>query len=61
MEVHLRSGKELSNSITEMKEKTDQEKDEEIGRKNRKSSLELIVETENKVQNEQPGENYKQK
>ena len=38
MVVHLRSGNELSNSRTEMKEKTKQEKYEETGRKNRKRS-----------------------
>ena len=51
MAVHLRSGKELSNNKIEMKEKTEQEKDEETRRKNRKNSSELTVETENKVQN----------
>ena len=61
MAVHLRSGKELSNSRTKMKEKTEQEKDEETGRKNRKSSSKLIVEIEDKVQNEEAGENYEQK
>ena len=61
MAVHLRSGKELSNNRTEMKEKIDQEKDEETRRKNRKSSSELTAETENKVQNEQLGENCEQK
>ena len=40
-----------------MKEKIEQEKDEETGRNNRKSSLELIEETEDKVQNEQLREN----
>ena len=44
MAVHLRSGKELSNSRVEKKEKTKQEKEEETGRKNRKSSLEWTAE-----------------
>ena len=61
MAVQLRSGKELSNSRIENKEKTEQEEEEETGRKNRRSSSELIVETENKVQTEQPGENCEQK
>ena len=61
MAVQLRSGKELSNIRAEKKEKTEQEKDEETGIKNRKSSSKLTAETENKVQNEQPGENYEQK
>ena len=61
MAVQLRSGKELSNSRIEKKEKTKQEEEEETGRKNRRSSSELIVETENKVQTEQPGENCEQK
>ena len=61
MVVHLRSGKELSNKRTKMKEKTEQEKDEGAGRKNRKSSSELTAEIENKVQNEQPRENCEQK
>ena len=55
MAIQLRSGKDLSNSRAEKKEKTDQEEDEEIGRKNRKSISELTVETENKVQTEQLG------
>ena len=52
MVVQLRSGKELSNNRTEKKEKTEQEEEEENGRKNRRSSLELIAETENKLQTE---------
>ena len=61
MAVQLRSDKELSNNRAEKIEKTEQEEDEETGRKNRKSSSELTAETENKVQNEQPGENCEQK
>ena len=61
MEVQFRSGKELSNNRATKIEKTEQEEEEEIGRKNRKSSSELTVETENKVQNEQSGEKCKQK
>ena len=61
MVVHLRSSKELRNNRTEMKEKSEQEKDEEIGRKNIESSSELTAETKNKVQNEQPVENCEQK
>ena len=61
MAVQLRSGKELSNNRTEKKEKTEQEEEEETGRKNRRSSLELTIETENKVQIVQPGENCEQK
>ena len=49
MAVHLRSGKELSNNRAEEIEKTEQEEDEETGTKNRKSSSELITDTENKV------------
>ena len=52
MAVQLRSGKELSNNRAKKIEKTEQEKEEETGRKNRKSSSELTVETEIKVQNE---------
>ena len=48
MVVQLRSGKELSNSRVERKEKTEQEEEEETGRENRKSSSE----TENKVHTE---------
>ena len=61
MEVHLRGGKELSNNRVEKTEKIEQEEEEETGRKNRKSSLELAADIENKVQNEQPGENCEQK
>ena len=61
MAVQLRSDKELSNNITEKKEKTEQEEEEETGRKNRRSSSELTVKTENKVQTERPGENREQK
>ena len=61
MAVQLRSGKELSSSIAEKKEKIEQEEDEEIGRENRKSSSELTIETENKVQTKQPGKNNEQK
>ena len=58
--VQLRSGKELSNSRAEKTKKTWQEEEEETRRKNRKSSSELTIDTENKVQNEQPGENCEQ-
>ena len=61
MTVQLRSGKELSNSRAEKTEKTEQEEEEETERKNRKSSSKLTTDTENKVKNEQPGENYEQK
>ena len=43
MAVQLRSGKELSNSRAEKKEKIEQEEEEETGRKNRKSSSELMT------------------
>ena len=46
---------------TKKTEKTEQEEEEETGRNNRKSSSELTAETENKVKNEQLGENYEQK
>ena len=52
MAVQLRSGKEMSNSRVEKKEKTEQEKEEATGRKNIKSSSELIAETENQGQTE---------
>ena len=61
MVVQLRSGKELSNNRAEKIEKTEQEEEEENRRKNRKSSSELTTNIENKVQNEQPGENCEQK
>ena len=61
MVVQLKSGKELSNSRAKKTEKTEQEEEEETGRNNRKSSLELTADTENKVQNEKPGENCGQK
>ena len=43
MAVQLRSGKELSNNRVEMKEKTEQDEEEETGRENRKNSLELTA------------------
>ena len=51
----------MSNSRAEKIEQTEQEEEEETGRKNRKSSSELIAKTENKMQNEQLGENCEQK
>ena len=51
----------MSNSRVEKTENAEQEEEEEIGRKNRKSSSELIAKTENKMQNEQLGENCEQK
>ena len=61
MAVHLKSGKELSNNKAEKTEKIEQEEEKETGRKNRNSSSELTADTDNKVQNEQPGENCEQK
>ena len=64
MAVQLRSGKEMSNSRVEKKgkkEKSEQEKEEATGRKNIKSSSELIAETENQGQTEQFGEKCEQK
>ena len=61
MAVQLRSGKELSSSRAEKKEKTDQEEKKETRKENRKSSSELIAETENKVQTEKPRKNCEQK
>ena len=50
----------MSNSRAEKTEKIEQEEEEETGRKNRKRSSELTVETKNKVKSEQLGENYEQ-
>ena len=61
MAVQLRSVKELSSTRAKKKEKTEQEEEKETGKENRKSSSELIAETENKVQTEQPRKNYEQK
>ena len=61
MVVQLRSGKELSSSRVEKKEKTEQKGEEETGRKNRKSSSELTAETKDKVEIEQSRKNYEQK
>ena len=55
MAIQLRSGKELSNSRAEKKEKTKQEEEEETRRKNRKSSSKLTAEIEKKLQTEKPG------
>ena len=57
MAVQLWSGKELRNSRAEKTEKIEQEEKEETGRNKRKTSSKLTADTENKVQNEQPGEN----
>ena len=61
MAVQLRSGKELSNTRAERKEKTEQEEEEETRRENRKNSSELTAETENKVHTEQQEKNCEQK
>ena len=61
MAVQLRSAKEISNIRAKKKEKTEQEEDEEIGRKNIKSSSGLIAEIENQGEIEQFGENCEQK
>ena len=61
MAVQLRSGKELSSSRAENKEKTEQEEEKETGRESIKSSSELTTKTENKVQTKQPGKKCEQK
>ena len=60
MVVQLRSGKELSSSRAEKKERSEQEENKETGegekeirKENRKNSSEWIVETENRVHTEQ--------
>ena len=59
--VQLRRGREMSSSITEKKEKTDQKEEKGIGREDRRSNLEQTAVTEKQVQTEQPGVTCEQK
>ena len=52
MAVQLRSGKEMSSSRAEKKEKIDQKEEKEIGREDRWSNSEQTTETETQVQTE---------
>ena len=54
MAVQLRSGKEMSNSRAEEKEKTDKKEDKATGGDNGKSKTEKTTETEKQMQTEQP-------
>ena len=61
MAVQLRSGKEMSNSRAEEKEKTYQKEEKATGGDNGRSKTEKTIETEKKVQTEQPEKNSEQK
>ena len=61
MEVQLRSGREMSNSGVEKKEKTDQIEEKEIGREDRRSNSRQTAVIEKQVQTEQPGVTCEQK
>ena len=54
MEVQLRSGREMSNSRAEEKEKTNQKEEKATGGDNGKSMTERTTEIEKQVQTEQP-------
>ena len=55
MAFQLRSGREMSSSRAEKKEKIDQKEEKEIERDDRMSNSEQIAETEKQVQTKQPG------
>ena len=61
MVVQLRSGKEMSNSKVEEKEKTDQKEEKATGGDNGRSKIEKTIETEKQVQTEQPKKSSEQK
>ena len=61
MAVQLRSGKEVSSSRVEKKERFEQEKDKVTGEGDRKKNSEWTAETENKVHTEQHKKNNEQK
>ena len=54
MAVQLRSGREMSNSRVEEKEKTDKKEEKATGGDNGKNMIERTIETEKQVQTEQP-------
>ena len=61
MAVQLRSGKKISSSRAEEKEKTDQKEEKATGGKNGKSMAERTTEIEKQVQTEQPEKSCEQK
>ena len=61
MAVQLRSGREISNSRTEEKEKIDQKEEKETGGDNGRSKKERTAETEKQVQTEQLEKSSEQK
>ena len=61
MAVQLRSGREMSSSRSEKKEMIDQKEEKEIGREDRRSNSEQTVETEKRMQIEQPEVTCEQK
>ena len=61
MAVQLRSGREMSSSRAEEKEKTDQKKKKATGGENGKSMAERTTETEKQVQTEHPEKSCEQK
>ena len=61
MAVQLRSGRELSSSRAEEKEKTDKKEEKATGGENGKSMAERTIETEKQVQTEQPKKSCEQK
>ena len=61
MAVQLRSGREMSNSRAEEKEKTNQKEKKATGGDNGKSMTERTIETEKQVQTEQLEKSNEQK
>ena len=61
MAVQLRSGREMSNSRAEEKEKTDKKEEKAIGGDNGKNMTERTIEIEKQVQTEQPEKSSEQK
>ena len=61
MAVQLRSGKEMSNSRAEEKEKINKKEEKATGGDNGRSKKERTVETEKQVQTEQPEKSSEQK
>ena len=61
MAIQLRSGKELSNSRAEKKERSEQEEVKETGKEDRKNNSEWAAETKNKMHTEQQRKNCEQK
>ena len=53
MAIKLRSGKELSSSRAEKKERSEQEEVKETGKEDRKNNSEWTAETENKMHTKQ--------